>query len=418
MDKKILVLDRPLLCGPAELSCFSISGPKHFAGVIAYSDDSFVVSCNVTVPWVAGTGKLDNETAYPEGRRCAGYNISSGDCVQIKNGCGHLVLLGCSSRELGSCYRVSNVSSYPSACTGHIVEGPSFFDRLEGKLNLSERYVNKSMARFGRKDIGLETIVDPYELIEHGLKVDTQATWVDYLYWSGVKGDVVESVCHNSSLKFRLDCWHANMFGLDTAGINASGEAPWSELLLPRNGTTVPCNSIVLSGSLNDCDGDVVSVLVGINGEWFNAELIGASWNYEWTPNATGVYEIETRATDNEGLVERSNVKSTVFVAGCAKGDNDPPPAPTLWWPDDGAAGLRNDPILYWACNDASGIREYEVAISPDPAFGSGVIIIKVAGDSYHAANLRSGKYWWRVRAQDGAGNWGNWSETREFATR
>jgi phosphohistidine swiveling domain-containing protein len=79
---------------------------------------------------------------------------------------------------------VINKNYKPSA------NGPSFLDRLEGKLNLSSRY------RYG-----LETIVDvKNELEAENLYplIYAQATCVDYLYWNKTNGDPVRNGNYDS----------------------------------------------------------------------------------------------------------------------------------------------------------------------------------------------------------------------------
>ncbi len=57
--------------------------------------------------------------------------------------------------------------------------GPSYFDRLEGRLSLSSRYASLSS-----KPIGLESIVFIPDLVSVSLPVDTTRSVVDYLYFN------------------------------------------------------------------------------------------------------------------------------------------------------------------------------------------------------------------------------------------
>lgn len=78
------------------------------------------------------------------------------------------------------CYHSSNLS----------YNGSSFFDRMEGNLNLSEKYVNQSKFYFNRTDIGLESFADLYNIWYHNIPVDAAAnlTWIDYFYWQNSIG--------------------------------------------------------------------------------------------------------------------------------------------------------------------------------------------------------------------------------------
>jgi hypothetical protein len=79
------------------------------------------------------------------------------------------------------CYHSSNLS----------YNAPSFFDRLEGNLGLSNQYLDQHNEYFPSlsDEIGLESFVNVYQLFLHNLSNGTERyTWVDYLYWQEVKG--------------------------------------------------------------------------------------------------------------------------------------------------------------------------------------------------------------------------------------
>ena len=66
---------------------------------------------------------------------------------------------------------------------------PSFFDRLDGSLNLSSKYVTQTMEYFGGKgDIGLESLVSLYEFNATGINTSSSFSWIDHLYWSNQSG--------------------------------------------------------------------------------------------------------------------------------------------------------------------------------------------------------------------------------------
>jgi len=82
------------------------------------------------------------------------------------------------------CYHSSNPYFY----------APSFFDRLDGNLNISEKYLQQSylMAdsmHLPTKDIGLESFVNLDDFATYNISVDLTRTWIDYLYWLNVSGD-------------------------------------------------------------------------------------------------------------------------------------------------------------------------------------------------------------------------------------
>jgi hypothetical protein len=74
--------------------------------------------------------------------------------------------------------------------------GSSFLDRLEGKFFVQEKY-------FKQKPVGLESFVNKDKLLSAGLLVNTSATNVDYLCFSG--GNVSAYPISGMPTNFRLD---------------------------------------------------------------------------------------------------------------------------------------------------------------------------------------------------------------------
>ncbi|RLG22035.1 hypothetical protein DRN74_01325 [Candidatus Micrarchaeota archaeon] len=87
-------------------------------------------------------------------------------------------------------------------------EGPSFFDRLEGRLRLSDRY--KTMSD---RQIALETFVDLQELSSKGITVKTNQSCVDYLYFnsSKINGKALSGSSHPW---FKIDDYHASVYNV------------------------------------------------------------------------------------------------------------------------------------------------------------------------------------------------------------
>ncbi|MFH1054740.1 MAG: hypothetical protein V1744_01465 [Candidatus Altiarchaeota archaeon] len=226
-DKYILVIDQAIgggsLCTHIENSCFNASSPSHLAGLINEGPDninSLLHNCEVTIPWITDTGVIDDD---PEGHpgwdpdpNCFQANISNDSCVEIHNdeNCGlYQVLVGQDAESLNTtCYQLSNVSEYVFGG----VNGPSFFDRLDGNLNLTNKYANQSFEYFGTRLIGIETLVSPYDLNRHGVRVNTNATWVDYLYWAGVDGCGARGFCEGGRYAFRLEEEHVPVYKVET----------------------------------------------------------------------------------------------------------------------------------------------------------------------------------------------------------
>jgi hypothetical protein len=99
--------------------------------------------------------------------------------------------------------------------------------------------------------------------------------------------------------------------------------------------------------------------------------------------------------------------------------DTTPPPTPSLISPANGSTTTDATPILDWSdASDTSGVT-YSLSIAKDPGFVS--IVLEKSGLMFSTYELTSGEalpagtYYWRVRAVDGAGNVGSWSENWSF---
>jgi hypothetical protein len=97
--------------------------------------------------------------------------------------------------------------------------------------------------------------------------------------------------------------------------------------------------------------------------------------------------------------------------------DTIPPAMPTLVSPANGSTTYDTNPTLDW--NAASGASNYEwqlsnVAAFPPTPYASGI----TSGTAYtFPSSLPYGRYFWRVRAKDSAGNDSNWSAIWSFTT-
>jgi hypothetical protein len=129
-----------------------------------------------------------------------------------------------------------------------------------------------------------------------------------------------------------------------------------------------------------------------------------------------------------DGREERRSVDiavtgSCVTPTSPPPADTTPPPAPTLQVPANGLTlSCRGSQSLVWLpVDDASGIAEYQVQVQRhagdnnwQPAPGSPFSGIY---DKQTTISVECGWYYrWRVRAVDGAGNVGPWSDWFEFA--
>ncbi len=433
VSNKVLVLDMDFTsCSGGEYDCFNISNENHLAAVIEYAnndpDSSFIRNCSVTIPWISATGKMDNETLYGSGYErdpnCANSSIATGACVIVRNipSCDvHQVLMSYNNNGVNtSCYVVSNVSGYTSCSPLH-PNGPSFFDRLDGRLSLSERYVEQAEYYFSNKYIGIESLISPYELEGYGITPAQNRSWIDYLYWSNASGCPVSTICQSGSYEFSLDCQHAYLYGLDTSCTNASGVHPVSTITSPENDTMFyNCPTLYINGSADDCDGEITSVELSINGELYDTNWDGMWWNYTLYPTETNKYVLRSVAIDNDGLQEETPAYTTVFILNCSSGDNTRPPAPDLYSPTNGT-GTTTLPDLFWSeVSDSSGIYRYQIVVDEEPADWIDPQVNDYSwSTSYTPSTELDGNRWyrWKVRAQDNSGNWGDWSTEWVFKT-
>ncbi|HLO30650.1 MAG TPA: Ig-like domain-containing protein [Anaerolineales bacterium] len=88
--------------------------------------------------------------------------------------------------------------------------------------------------------------------------------------------------------------------------------------------------------------------------------------------------------------------------------DTSLPLAPVLKSPANNAS-LRGVPTFRWS--NVSGAVSYQFEIDNDSDFSSPVFSISQRTSYRRPPGALRGSYFWRVRAQDAAGNWSAWSE-------
>ncbi|MBI5224666.1 hypothetical protein HY989_02255 [Candidatus Micrarchaeota archaeon] len=107
---------------------------------------------------------------------------------------------------------VANVSDVDSlTSTGYYLNstlGPSYLDRMEGKLFQQSKYVSQT-----NRQIGLESIVDIQKLLQVGQTISANQTDVDYQYFNStfIQGCAVVG---SSTSWLKLDATHATQYGV------------------------------------------------------------------------------------------------------------------------------------------------------------------------------------------------------------
>jgi hypothetical protein len=97
---------------------------------------------------------------------------------------------------------------------------------------------------------------------------------------------------------------------------------------------------------------------------------------------------------------------------------NPPPgplPAPGLVAPSDGSKTKAGATVTFdW--NDVTGAAGYTIQIDDDSAFAAPQVLSQNTTASQFGSNaVPTRRVWWRVRANDSAGNPGAWSPVRRL---
>ena len=177
---------------------------------------------------------------------------------------------------------------------------------------------------------------------------------------------------------------------------------------------------LTISATATDNDGAVVKVEL-----WYRYSPDNSSWSawklfdndfaspYSWSftfPDNNGYYEFYTRALDDRGNYEISPAQADTRCGF----DNTPPTKPTLVSPENNYTTTSTTPTFKWtAVSDLSGVT-YELLIDNEPDFTEPYVYYKTnITDNQHTCEnaLDLGYYYWRVRAVDNAGNYGDWAE-------
>ena len=154
-----------------------ISVLNMFGGVVS---ESTYVPGGIAVPYVAGaTGAL---SIIEEGKR---------------------VYLDYQTKKV---WDLENLTSFVSNGYYRVSEnGPSFLDRLEGNLALSEKYAH-----------GMETIIDLEDLGRMNLEVDYSLSCVDYKYFTNIPGSSIRNGNYDSIFNWlKIDSENKAIYGVE-----------------------------------------------------------------------------------------------------------------------------------------------------------------------------------------------------------
>jgi len=136
----------------------------------------------------------------------------------------------------------------------------------------------------------------------------------------------------------------------------------------------------------------------------------GATWTAQIS-GTTNMLEYVRLADANTGWTFGAG--GTILHTATGGTGIDPPAAPTLASPEDGAT-VSADPLLSW--NDATGASWYSLQVSATPSFLTSVLNqTNIMSPSYQLSGLEeNATYYWRASLTDSTGTSG-WSETWSF---
>ena len=102
---------------------------------------------------------------------------------------------------------------------------------------------------------------------------------------------------------------------LTLASASTDTQPPTSTVLVPTDGATLPLETLIISGTAQDTDGQVAAVEVSVdNGvSWHPANGCEA-WSYEWLPTELGTVILLSRAVDDSGNLEFPEQGVTVTI--------------------------------------------------------------------------------------------------------
>ncbi|MBC7875932.1 MAG: metallophosphoesterase [Anaerolineales bacterium] len=123
-------------------------------------------------------------------------------------------------------------------------------------------------------------------------------------------------------------------------------------------------------------------------------------------PLYDGIYYWRVRAYDTNLQPGKFSPSNSFTI------DTAPPSAPILLTPIDNLT-ISRKPKFSWEKLDAA--TKYQIEIDNNSDFSSPEWAALREETKYQASFIRRGTYFWRVRARDMAGNWGNWSPAFRF---
>jgi len=256
------------------------------------------------------------------------------------------------------------------------------------------------------------------------VEVDNENTFTSPLVFTATVEN--RSTSENSSVTITTalpdGVYYWRVRAADNAGNTGAWSAIWSfrittarpaapTLLSPENGSWIEENRPTLRWSAVTDPSGIKYVVQVDNDNMFSPPL---HENMNLTDNSyrlpialpEGRYFWRVKAVSGAGL---ESDWSSVWTFGV---DNSIPGAPVIVSPAQGENTNDNTPVLVWQpVVDPSGVR-YSLQVDNDENFVSPLLSLEnISAENYAFENaLPDGRWYWRVRAVDGAGHAGSWS--------
>jgi hypothetical protein len=146
-------------------------------------------------------------------------------------------------------------------------------------------------------------------------------------------------------------------------------------------------------------------------GETFTPIVLGMSnlGSYPWPLPSVNTSEARVRITASDECGNIGTRESPAFII-----DITPPGTPALLTPGNGTTTNDATPYFSWTAptDNLSGIASYEIHLD------ALLITREATVTTYESGTLAPGLHTWEVRAQDGAGWWGNYSSRWTFTIK
>ncbi len=135
-------------------------------------------------------------------------------------------------------------------------------------------------------------------------------------------------------------------------------------------------------------------------GQVVTSQIIN-SLSYNTQPLSDGTYYWHVRAYNPASQPGKFSKTQSFTI------DTTPPPAPALLAPADQATSNKK-PTFLW--EKISAAINYQIEIDNNSDFSSPEYTLFRRETTVRVSSLKTGIYYWRVSAKDGAGNWSAWS--------